>query len=121
MNFTRNLIILSALLLAGLFAYHHLTPVRLHSPHAYFIVLYFFILTFFMHRYVIAAGKRSAQASIRAFMGSVSLRMLLHMALILTYGLLNRPGAVVFIAAFIPIFIIYLIFEAAALRQALKS
>ncbi|HEY6162832.1 MAG TPA: hypothetical protein VI112_16505 [Bacteroidia bacterium] len=115
--FLRNLLILSLLLCGGIWAWNQYMPEKFHSPHAYFIVLYFFVLTYAIRGQSVKANERSPKDFVRFFMGSTALRLLLHVMVILIYGLINRDGAAVFIMAFLVIYMVFLVFEVSSLLR----
>jgi hypothetical protein len=112
---------IALVLCGGIWAWNHFMPAGYQSPHAYFIVIYFALLTWIIRGMGLRIHERSPKDFVRFFMGSTALRLFLHLIVILIYGLANRAGAVHFIMAFLAIYFVFLIFEVATLNRSLRK
>jgi hypothetical protein len=118
---TRTIAVFTAILIALTSAWNYLMPARFHSPHAIFIVLYFFLTNALVHRFLIRTNAVSPKNFIRAYMGSTALRLMLNLLIILIYILVNRAGAIPFTLAFLFYYFCFLILEIVSLQKELKA
>jgi hypothetical protein len=81
------------------------------------ILLYFFTLTILFHFGMMNSMKGRPQQFIRFFMGATTLKLLVHIAVVVIYSLVNRPDAINFILTF---FVVYILFTAFEVRLALQ-
>jgi hypothetical protein len=86
-------------------------------PHIYIILLYFFIVTMMFHLGLVASLKGRPQQFIRYFMGATTLKLLVHIAAVIIFALLNKADAINFILSF---FVVYIVFTVYEVRFALK-
>ena len=96
MIFTRNLLLLTLVLLGAIFSVNYFAPEKFHSPNAYYALAYFSSLTFIVHRMTLRASTQAPQAFIRFFMGSTALRLFIHLLVVVAYKLLFRESATSF-------------------------
>jgi hypothetical protein len=108
--------LLFSLVLAGI-AFAVSKGTEIIHEHIYFILLYFFLITFIFHYGLMASLKGRPQQFIRYFMGATTFKLLIHIAVIIIFALLNKPEAVNFILSF---FAVYILFTAYEVRFALK-
>ena len=117
MNFVRNLLLLSLVLLGAIFCVNQYAPEKFHSPNAYWALGYFFALTLIVHRMTLRASVQAPQAFIRFFMGSTALRLFIHMLVVITYRLTFRESATSFLVAFLLLYLIFQVFEVSTLLK----
>jgi hypothetical protein len=86
-------------------------------PHVYYILLYFFLVTFIFHYGLVTSLKGRPQQFIRYFMGATTMKLLIHITAVVIYALLNRADAINFILSF---FVVYIVFTVYEVRLALK-
>jgi len=75
------------------------------------ILLYFLITTLVFHYGLLSASSGKPQKFVRYYMGATTLKLFLHVAVLLLYCLFNRNEAVHFIVTFLVIYLFYTVFE----------
>jgi hypothetical protein len=120
-KFTRNLTLLSSILLILIICWNRFLSENLNSPHAVYIVIYFFLLTFVIHHFLIKANTQSPQNFVRSYMLFTALKLFLNLMVIVIYLLIDRKQAMVFILSFLIFYFVFLIFEIIALQSTLKE
>jgi hypothetical protein len=83
----------------------------------YFTLIYFFLLTLGFHYGLMQSVRGRPQNFVRYFMGGTTLKLLLHLSVIIIYSLTHRKEAMNFILSF---FILYLFFTIYEMRFAMK-
>ena len=77
----------------------------------WWILLYFSVLTIAFHYGVVVTTRKRPQVFVRYFMASTSLKLLLHLGVIVIYCLFHRPMAVPFILTFLIMYFLFTVFE----------
>lgn len=116
---TRFLIttLLLSLAIAGIgFILSKIFPTLIQS-HFYFIVIYFFLTTLVFYYGLRLSLKGRPQQFVRYFMGATTFKLLIHLAVVVVYAILNRVQAMNFILTFFAVYIIFMVYE---VRFALK-
>jgi hypothetical protein len=117
MIFTRNLFLLTLVLLGAIICINQYAPEKFHSPNAYFALAYFAALTLIFHMMTIKSAAKDPKGFIRFFMGSTALRLFIHLIVVVAYKLLFRETATSFLVAFMFLYLIFQIFEVRALLK----
>ena len=84
------------------------------------IILFFFSFTAIMHRYLLISTEGRPQKFIFTFMMMTTIKLLMYLAIILIYALLNKEDALGFIGAFFVNYFIFTIFEIVEIMKYLK-
>ena len=113
--FLKNLFLLSIILLLLIFLCNNFLPEKFHSQHAYYLILYFIISTWLIHKAITKAAEKSHQSLIRVYMASTAIRLFTSLIIIIIYGLLFRKQITSFVLFFLPMYFIFLIFEVISL------
>jgi hypothetical protein len=121
MNFTRNLIILTLVLLGATYLLGTFSTLNIVLPDTYMAVGYFFGLTWIVHGMSVRASQRSPQSFIRFFMGSTALRLFVHLLVVIAYRLTFHERSVPFLIAFMIFYIIFQVFEVSSLLRFLRK
>jgi hypothetical protein len=121
MIFTRNLLLLTLVLLGAIICINQYAPEKFHSPNAYFALGYFAALTFIFHNMAVRSAAKDPRGFIRFFMGSTALRLFIHLIVVVTYKLLFRETATSFLVAFMFLYLIFQVFEVSTLLKHLKK
>jgi len=85
------------------------------------IVLFFAAFTSIMHHYLLKSTLGNPKRFIFSFMMFTTIKILLYLAVILIYVLLNRLDAVAFIFAFFANYFLFTIFEIFSVLKYLKQ
>jgi hypothetical protein len=81
------------------------------TPTIYFIIGYFFVLTVSFHYGLLRSMKGKPQEFVRYFMGATTFKLLIHLAVVIIYALLNREHALPFILSFFAVYFLFMIYE----------
>jgi hypothetical protein len=111
-NYLSYLFGFSALIFLGLFFTSMYFPEKVDLT-TWLIFTYFLGLTLAFHLGLVRSAKRRAQDFIRYYMASTTLKLLLHMGVIIIYSLFNKADAVRFIITFLIFYLLFTTFEVA--------
>ena len=78
------------------------------------IFIYFSILTFLFHYGIVQTTKLRPQVFVRYYMGATTLKLLLHLGVIIIYSIFHREMAVYFIITFMIMYLLFTVFEVMA-------
>ena len=82
---------------------------------------YFSVLTVAFHYGTVKTTQSRPQVFIRYFMAATSIKLLLHLGVIVIYSVLNRPLAITFIITFMIMYFLFTIFEVILLARKEKK
>lgn len=97
-----------------------LAPGIIHQG-AYFILLFFFLLTLLTHYLSVAALREGHDKFALVFFGSITVRLLISVAVVLVVLLKGIPHKITFVVNFAVTYLAFLIFEIYALLTTLRS
>lgn len=98
--------LLTVFLYGLLQAFFYLSPEK-KFPHAYFLPIFFYLLSVGVHYFLVGASEKRPQQFVAYFMGSLSAKLFLSIGYIMFYALLNKASVVSFL---ISAFVMYLSF-----------
>lgn len=75
------------------------------------LYLYFIFVTLLFHVGLVKYSQGRPQSFIRYYMGSTTLKLLLHMGIIVMYAFFNQADAVRFIVSFLIFYLLFTSFE----------
>ena len=111
LNFLKALLIFS--LITGLLTYFASTtflPGKI-TLLTWQVLIYFIMITVVFHYGLLRSSQGKPQAFIRYYMGGVTVKLFVHVIVILMYSLFNRNEAVRFIITFLIFYFLYTTFE----------
>lgn len=85
------------------------------------MIAWYFLLTAGVHLILIKTGGRDEKSFIRAFMATVTVRFMLHMAIIFLWAFTHRETAVAFIITYFVLYLCFTLFEILMLMKVIKS
>lgn len=97
-----------------------LAPQLIHQG-AYFVILFFYLLTLLTHHMSVSALRESPDKFSLVFFGFLTVRLLLSVGVVLIVLLQNIPSEITFIVNFALTYLAFLIFEIYALLTTLRS
>lgn len=113
-------IIISLLLLAGLWGWNYYVPAAWQHPLAYAIWAFFVLSSPLIH-YFIRRSAPNASAFVRTYMAATTIKLFIYMGALIVYALFNKAGAVTFILHFFVIYLVFSTFETTKLFVAVKK
>jgi len=120
-TFSKNLIILSLISIALTYGLTYLIPENLISSSWPYIVLFFFTISLLVHRYLLKKSGGQHAKFINAFLLTTTIKLLLFLAVIVIYVLLNRDDAIGFILTFFTYYLIFTSFEIISILKYLRT
>ena len=81
---------------------------------SWMIYFYFCIITLLFHFGIVKSTSSRPQVFIRYYMGATTLKLLLHLGIIILYSFLHRPTATFFIIDFMIMYLLFTVFEVIA-------
>lgn len=120
-RFSKQLILISLITVFLTFGLSYIVPAKFISPNWPFIVGFFFAVTLLVHRFLLRKSSAQQAKFINAFMLSTTIKLLLYLAIILIYVLLNRADAIGFIFTFFSYYLIFTFFEIASILKFLRK
>ena len=88
---------------------------------SWFIYIYFCLLTVLFHYGIVQTSKTRPQVFIRYYMAATTIKLLLHLGVIITYSFLNREMATRFIITFMIMYLLFTVFEVVAVWTKIKK
>ena len=85
------------------------------------IYVYFIVLTILFHYGIVRTTQSRPQVFIRYYMGATTIKLLLHLGIIIFYSLFHRPEAVHFIITFMIIYLLFSAFEVMAVWRKISD
>jgi L-asparagine transporter-like permease len=119
--FSKNLIIVSLITITLTFGLSYIIPENLISNSWPFLVVFFFAISLFVHRYLLKKAIGQHTKFVNAFLLTTTVKLLLFLAIIVIYVLLNRDDAVGFILTFFTYYLIYTSFEIVSILKYLRN
>lgn len=115
-------IILYTLVIAGLeyIATTQLNPKWVSSSWP-FIILFFLSFTILLHRQLLKSTEDNPKKFVFTFLMMTTVKILLYLAVILIYVMINRDDAIGFIIAFFANYFLYTAFELSAVMKLMKK
>ena len=120
-SFSKNLIIISIITIALTFGLTYIIPENLISNSWPFIAGFFFAISLLVHRYLLNKAGGQHTKFVNAFLLTTTVKLLLFLAIIVIYVLLNRDDAIGFILTFFIYYLIYTSFEIVSILKYLQN
>lgn len=111
-NYLSLLFAFAAILFLAVSFFSLLQPAYVNSA-TWMIYSYFIALTFAFHFGLVRSSRGKPAEFIRYYMASTTLKLMLHMGVVLLYSLFNRKLAVLFIITFLVFYLLFTAFEVA--------
>ena len=105
------------LLLAGVIAIYLRNVNNEESQLTWIIFFYFSFLTFALHYGIVQTSKSRPQVFIRYYMAATTIKLLLHLGVIVIFSVTHKALAVPFILTFMTMYFLFTIFELVAGRK----
>lgn len=86
-----------------------------------FVILFFLSFTILMHRYLLKSTEGNPKKFVFAFLMITTVKILLYLAVILVYTILNRADAVAFIIVFFVNYFLFTAFELTVIMKMLNQ
>ena len=116
MGFIKMLVVASLVLVAaGILTYTYLTDY--YTPVFPFLMVFFITSSLIIFDVSAKAVERRPAKFVNMFMLITTLKLLIYMAVMITYALLNREDARPFIISFFVLYIVYTVIEVVALLK----
>ncbi len=110
-DFLKKTSIIAIILFAVYFVLFYLIPTKYISPAIPAIIIFFTILTTSVFYYQIKASLKRTSKFVNFFLIATALKLLLFLALVVIYSLLNKADAVNFILSFFSVYVTFSVFE----------
>lgn len=120
-QYSKKLIILSLLIVVITLALSYLIPTPLISYSWPFIILFFLAVSLMVYRFLLKNSKGNHGKFINAFLLTTTVKLLLYLAIILIYSLLNRGDAIGFIITFFSYYMIFTVYEIISILKFLRK
>jgi hypothetical protein len=78
------------------------------------IYLYFIVITILFHFGIVKTTQSRPQVFIRYYMGATTIKLLLHLGIIVFYSMMHKESASRFIITFMIMYLLFTVFEVAA-------
>lgn len=120
-KFDQNLIGLSLITALLFFGISFLVPTNYVSVAWPAIIIFFFVLTRYVHQFLMKKSDGNQGKFINAFMLSTTIKLLLYLSIIVIYVLINRNDAIGFIVSFFVCYLIFTVFEIISILSYLRG
>jgi len=120
-KFIKNLVLFTLIIAAFQFlASIKLDPKWISSSWP-FVILFFLSFTILMHRYLLKSTEGNPKKFVFAFLMITTVKILLYLAVILVYTILNRADAIAFIIVFFVNYFLFTAFELTVIMKMLNQ
>lgn len=110
-SFLQQTIIISAILLLAYFALTYFATTVQTSPATIWLILFFLLISNFVYYQQLKASTDRQTKFVNVALLSTGFKLLLFLAIIIVYALLNREDAVPFILTFFGLYLVFTILE----------
>ncbi len=111
----------SVLLLIAYAVSQKFFPSSFYYDHFRVLIAWYFVLTAIVHLILIKTGKKDEKSFIRRFMATITIRFMLHMAIIFLWAFTHRETAVAFIINYFVLYLCYTLFEILVLMKMIQN
>ncbi|MDA3906283.1 MAG: hypothetical protein PF484_09435 [Bacteroidales bacterium] len=120
-QFSKRIIIISLITAVLTFILTYIIPEKFISYSWPYIIIFFLSISLLVHRFLLKKSIDHQGKFINAFMLATTVKLLLYLAIILIYVLLNRYDAIGFIITFFSYYLIFTSFEIFSILKFLKG
>ena len=120
-TFFIQLSLVSALAFGTLYLWQQYTSLRFQANLGFFIVLFFILMSAFIHIVLVRAAEQSPKKFIMYFMTITGLRLFGYLIIIMIYAVLKREAALGFTLLFLLMYFLFSAFEVIALLKLFKK
>ena len=121
LNFLKRIIIFSVAFALICFIVGYFLPAGFITPALPYLFIFFFSVTLAVHYILLKASEKRFSKFTTYFMLATFLKLMLYIAVLLIYVLLNRSDAIPFIITFFILYIFYTVFEVISILSYSKS
>ena len=121
LNFLKRIIIFSVAFALICFTVGYFLPAEYITPALPYLFLFFLSITLVVHYVLFKASEKRFSKFTTYFMLATFLKLMLYIAVLLIYVLLNRSDAIPFIITFFILYIFYTVFEVISILSYSKS
>ena len=121
LNFLKRIIIFSVAFALICFIVGYFLPSGFITPALPYLFLFFLSVTLVVHYVLLKASEKRFSKFTTYFMLATFLKLMLYIAVLLIYVLLNRSDAIPFIITFFILYIFYTAFEVISILSYTKS
>ena len=119
--FSRNLILFTLAIGAGIFVWNGFMPVEYVFAKAWFVLALYFVITAALHWGAIQSGNKGGQQFIRYFLAATMLKLFLLLIIITLYVMTKPADAMHFAVCFLVLYLFYTVFETIHLLEHFKN
>ncbi len=121
LNFLKRIIIFSVAFALICFIVGYFLPYESITPALPYLFLFFLSVTLVVHYVLLKASEKRFSKFTTYFMLATFLKLMLYIAVLLIYVLLNRSDAIPFIITFFILYIFYTVFEVISILSYSKT
>jgi len=121
LNFLKRIIIFSIAFALIFFTVGYFLPAEYITPALPYLFLFFLSVTLVVHYVLLKASEKRFSKFTTYFMLATFLKLMLYIAVLIIYVLLNRFDAIPFIITFFILYVFYTVFEVISILSYSKS
>ncbi len=121
LNFLKKIIIFSVAFALICYAVGYFLPAGYVTPVLPYLFVFFFSVTLAVHYVLLKASEKRFSKFTTYFMLATFLKLMLYIAVLLIYVLLNRLDAIPFIITFFILYVFYTVFEVISILSYSKN
>jgi hypothetical protein len=119
-RFLSRLAILSGVIGVGLYCWTRFAPLHYTYAYSWLLLGFFVLVTGLIHYQLMRSAQGDPQRFVRTFMTLTSLKLFTFLIILTIYAFLARQNVVVFTIHFLIFYLIFTVFEVAALYKFLR-
>jgi len=110
-RFLKSLIVFTALLslIAGILSFT--LPEKYFAQQVWMILVYFLLISAVFQLILVRSGKDDGKKFVRAFMAGTTIKLFIHVIVILVFAFMNREKAIPIIISFFCCYLLFTVFE----------
>lgn len=121
LQYLKKLLVYSAVIAAVSFVLAFFLPDNFVTPAMPFILLLFVAVSLLTHYFVLKTMAKRMSLFVNFFMISIFIKLILYIAIIVIYGLMNKHDMIPFVITFFVFYLLYTLFELIAVLKLQKN
>ena len=121
LQYLKKLLIYSAIIAVIAFVIAFFLPDNFVSPAMPFLLVFFVAVSLLTHYFVLKTMVKRMSLFVNFFMISIFVKLIVYIAIIIIYGLMNKHDMIPFVITFFVFYFLYTLFELIAVLKVQKN
>ncbi len=121
LQYLKKLLIYSAIIAVIAFVLAFFLPDNFVSPAMPFLLVFFIAVSLLTHYFVLKTMVKKMSLFVNFFMISIFVKLIIYIAIIVIYGLMNKHDMIPFVITFFVFYLLFTLFELIAVLKVQKN